>query len=157
MKNKIWGDGSLMEDKNKLQEDIIKADIKSVEKLWKNAVDENTLDALLSKMTKDELVKVAKKYSVKGMTTLKKADAVEKLKNVIVESQDKLLASLEENTLKFLIDFLLYFSFIFYLHSGKPATLVSNDNPPDNTVAEITIGQLTALITAVLPIVAIAV
>ncbi len=93
-----------MEDKNKLQEDIIKADIKSVEKLWKNAVDENTLDALLSKMTKDELVKVAKKYSVKGMTTLKKADAVEKLKNVIVESQDKLLASLEENTLKFLID-----------------------------------------------------
>ena len=67
-----------MEDRNKLQEEIMKADNKSVEKMWKN-IDENcNLKAFLEKMTKDELVKIAKKYSVKGITTLKKAEAVEK-------------------------------------------------------------------------------
>lgn len=45
----------------------------------------------------------------------------------------------------------------YYLHSGNPATLVSNDKPPANTVADTTTVQFTALITAALPIVAIAV
>lgn len=45
----------------------------------------------------------------------------------------------------------------YYLHSGNPATLVSRDSPPANTDADTTTGQFTALITAALPIVAIAV
>ena len=45
----------------------------------------------------------------------------------------------------------------YYSHSGNPATLVSNDKPPESTVADTTTGQFTALITAALPIVAIAV
>ena len=65
-----------MIDNNKLQEEIIKADIKEVERLWKNSIQDNSLDALLEKMTKEELVKVAKRYSVKGLTSLKKADIV---------------------------------------------------------------------------------
>ena len=48
-----------MEDKNKLQEEIMKADNKNVEKMWKD-IDENcTLKAFLEKMTKDELVKIS--------------------------------------------------------------------------------------------------
>ena len=51
-----------MKDKDKLQEEILKADMKSVEKIWKESDGEQTLAALLEKMTKDELVKIAKKY-----------------------------------------------------------------------------------------------
>ena len=51
-----------MEDKNKLQEEIMKADNKSVEKMWKNIDGDCTLKVFLEKMTKDELVKIAKKY-----------------------------------------------------------------------------------------------
>ena len=54
-----------MEDKNKLQEEIMKADNKTVEKMWKSIDEDHTLRAFLEKMTKDELVKIAKKYSVK--------------------------------------------------------------------------------------------
>lgn len=62
-----------MEDKNKLQEEIIKADLRNDEKGWKSLDEACTLNSFLEKMTKDELVKIAKKYSVKGITTLKKA------------------------------------------------------------------------------------
>ena len=68
-----------MEDKNKLQEEIMKADNKTVEKIWKSIDEDHTLRAFLEKMTKDELVKIAKKYAVRGITTLKKADVVEKM------------------------------------------------------------------------------
>jgi len=54
---------------------ILKSDIKNAEKIWKDAEGDNSLESLLSKMTKDELVKIARKYFVKGITTLKKADA----------------------------------------------------------------------------------
>ena len=54
-----------MKDKDKLQEAILKADMKSAEKIWKELDGEQTLASLLEKMTKDELVKIAKKYDVK--------------------------------------------------------------------------------------------
>ena len=57
-----------MKDKDKLQEAILKADMKSAEKIWKELDGEQTLASLLEKMTKDELVKIAKKYDVKGKT-----------------------------------------------------------------------------------------
>ena len=95
-----------MEDRNKLQEEIMKADNKSVEKMWKN-IDENcNLKAFLEKMTKDELVKIAKKYSVKGITTLKKAEAVEKVMNVILENTKVALELMEEGTLKYIEELL---------------------------------------------------
>ena len=74
-----------MEDRNKLQEEIIKAEIKSVERIWKTIDEDYSLSTLLDKMTKDELVKVAKKYSVKGITALKKVEAVEKIKSIVLE------------------------------------------------------------------------
>ena len=49
-----------MKDKDKLQEEILKADMKSAEKIWKELDGEQTLASLLEKMTKDELVKIAK-------------------------------------------------------------------------------------------------
>lgn len=61
-----------MKDINILQDEIIKSDIKNAEKIWKDAEGDNSLESLLSKMTKDELVKIARKYFVKGITTLKK-------------------------------------------------------------------------------------
>ena len=91
-----------MNDINKQMEDIIKAEIKSVEKMWKEVDGENTFTALLEKMTKDELVKVAKKYNAKGLTSLKKADAVEKVKSIIIEDITIALNLIEENTLRFL-------------------------------------------------------
>lgn len=90
-----------MEDKSKLQEEIIKSEVKSLEKIWKNVDEDYSLSALLDKMTKDELVKVSRKYSVKGITTLKKADAVEKVKNVVLEKYIDILNIIEENTFKF--------------------------------------------------------
>ena len=91
-----------MNDINKQMEEIIKADIKNSEKIWKEIDGEYTLAALLEKMTKDELVKVAKKYNVKGLTSLKKADAVEKVKNVINEKINVVLNVMDEDTLRFL-------------------------------------------------------
>lgn len=59
-------------DISKIQEDIIKKDIRKVEKLWKDVEENNTLEYHLDRMTKDELVKVASNYSVRGITSLKK-------------------------------------------------------------------------------------
>ncbi|MDU5263318.1 MAG: hypothetical protein E6176_12940, partial [Clostridium celatum] len=95
-----------MEDKNKLQEEIMKTDNKNVEKMWKD-IDENcTLKAFLEKMTKDELVKIARKYSVKGITTLKKADAVERVMNVILENTKVALELMEESILRYIEELL---------------------------------------------------
>lgn len=95
-----------MEDKNKLQEEIMKADNKSVEKMWKNIDEDCTLKVFLEKMTKDELVKIAKKYSVRGITTLKKADAVEKVMNVILENTKVALELMEESVLRYIEELL---------------------------------------------------
>lgn len=91
-----------MEDRIKLQEEIIKVELKNVEKIWKNVDGDYTLSALLDKMTKDELIKIAKKYSVKGITTLKKAEAVERIKSVVMESNGEVLNTIEEDTFKFI-------------------------------------------------------
>ena len=95
-----------MEDKNKLQEEITKADFKNAEKMWKSLDEDCTLNSFLEKMTKDELVKIAKKYSVKGITTLKKAEAVEKVMNVILENTKVALELMEEGTLKYIEELL---------------------------------------------------
>jgi hypothetical protein len=91
-----------MADNNKIQEEIIKADVKAVERLWKNSIQDNLLESLLEKMTKEELVKVAKKYSIKGLTSLKKADVVERIKNGILEKYEQALDVIDEDTLKFI-------------------------------------------------------
>ena len=97
-----------MKDKDKLQEAILKADMKSVEKIWKESDGEQTLAALLEKMTKDELVKVAKKYDVKGITSLKKAEVVERIREVIIKNVDLMINSLEETSIKFLQELINY-------------------------------------------------
>ena len=97
-----------MKDKDKLQEEILKADMKSVEKIWKESDGEQTLAALLEKMTKDELVKVAKKYDVKGITSLKKAEVVERIREVIIKNVDLMINSLEETSIKFLQELINY-------------------------------------------------
>ena len=51
-----------MEDKNKLQEEIIKADLRNDEKMWKSLDEACTLNSFLEKITKYELVKIDKKY-----------------------------------------------------------------------------------------------
>lgn len=95
-----------MEDRIKLQEEIIKVELKNIEKIWKNVDGDYTLSALLDKMTKDELIKVAKKYFVKGITTLKKAEAVERIKSVVIEKNGEILNTIEENTFKFIKELL---------------------------------------------------
>ena len=93
-----------MKDINILQDEIIKSDIKNAEKIWKDAEGDNSLESLLSKMTKDELVKIARKYFVKGITTLTKADAVHRVKEVIINNGNSAINMMDENTLKFLED-----------------------------------------------------
>lgn len=93
-----------MEDKNKLQEEIVKSDNKNIEKMWKAIDEETSFKSFLEKMTKDELVKIAKKYSVKGLTTLKKADVVERMMEVILNNTRVVLELMEESTLRYLED-----------------------------------------------------
>ena len=83
-------------------------DMKNVEKIWKESDGEQTLAALLEKMTKDELVKVAKKYDVKGITSLKKAEVVERIREVIIKNVDLMINSLEETSIKFLQELINY-------------------------------------------------
>ena len=97
-----------MEDKNKLQEEIIKADLRNDEKMWKSLDEACTLNSFLEKMTKDELVKVAKKYDVKGITSLKKAEVVERIREVIIKNVDLMINSLEETSIKFLQELINY-------------------------------------------------
>lgn len=82
----------------------MKTDLKNMEKMWKKIDGDCTLKSFLEKMTKDELVKVAKKYSVRGITTLKKAEAVEKIKEVVLTRANIVLESMEESTLRFIED-----------------------------------------------------
>lgn len=93
-----------MEDKNKLQEEIMKSDNKNIEKMWKAIDEETSFKSFLEKMTKDELVKIAKKYSVKGLTTLKKAEVVERMMEVILNNTRVVLELMEESTLRYLED-----------------------------------------------------
>ena len=95
-----------MEDKNKLQEEIMKADNKTVEKMWKSIDEDHTLRAFLEKMTKDELVKIAKKYAVRGIITVKKADVVEKMVTVVLENSKVALELMEESSLKYIEELL---------------------------------------------------
>lgn len=93
-----------MADNNKIQEEIIKADIKEVERLWKSNIQDNSLESLLEKMTKEELVRVAKRYSIKGLTALKKAEVVERIKTIVLEKYEQALSIIDEDTLKFIED-----------------------------------------------------
>lgn len=82
-------------DITKKQEDIIKKDIKKEEKIWKDIDNNDSLEYHLDKMTKDELIKIANNYSIKGITSLKKSQLVEKIGNVIVENIDYALDLLD--------------------------------------------------------------
>lgn len=90
-----------MEEIIKLQEEITKAEIKNVERIWKSVDEDFRLATLLDRMTKDELVKVARRYSVKGLTNLKKAEAVDKVRNTILNQSLDILNVMEENSFKF--------------------------------------------------------
>ena len=74
--------------------------------MWMSIDEDCTLKAFLEKMTKDELVKIAKRYSVRGITTLKKADAVEKVMNVILENTKVALELMEESVLRYIEELL---------------------------------------------------
>lgn len=91
-------------DINKLQEDIVNADMKQVDKMWKVMEDDLSLEYHLNRMTKDELVKVAAQYKVRGITSLKKADAVIKVKNSILEKIDITLDLLNDEGFNYLQD-----------------------------------------------------
>lgn len=89
-------------DINKLQEDIVNADMKKLDKMWKAMDEDLSLEYHLNRMTKDELVKIAAQYKVKGITSLKKADAVEKVKNCIIERIDITLDLLNDEGFNYL-------------------------------------------------------
>ena len=91
-------------DINKLQEDIVNADMKQADKMWKVMEDDLSLEYHLNRMTKDELVKVAAQYKVRGITSLKKADAVIKVKNSILEKIDITLDLLNDEGFNYLQD-----------------------------------------------------
>lgn len=89
-------------DITKKQEDIIKKDIKKEEKIWKDIDNNDSLEYHLDKMTKDELIKIANNYSIKGITSLKKSQLVERIGNVIVENIDYALELLDLDAYRYL-------------------------------------------------------
>ncbi|MGL5086884.1 MAG: SEC-C metal-binding domain-containing protein [Clostridium sp.] len=86
----------------KLQEDIVNADMKQADKMWKVMDEDFSLEYHLNRMTKDELVKIAAQYKVRGITSLKKADAVLKVKNSIIEKIDITLNLLNNKNFNYL-------------------------------------------------------
>lgn len=89
-------------DITKKQEEIIKKDIKKEEKIWKDIDNNDSLEYHLDKMTKDELIKIANNYSIKGITSLKKSQLVERIGNVIVENIDYALELLDLDAYRYL-------------------------------------------------------
>ena len=89
-------------DINKIQEDIVKADIRKVDKMWKDMDENSSLDYHLDRMTKEELVKVASKYNIRGITSLKKVDAVLKVKEGIINNIDLVLNLLDEDGIEYI-------------------------------------------------------
>ncbi|AYE33193.1 SEC-C metal-binding domain-containing protein [Clostridium septicum] len=89
-------------DINKIQEDIVKADIRKADKMWKDMDENSSLDYHLDRMTKEELVKVASKYNIRGITSLKKADAVLKVKEGIINNIDLVLNLLDEEGIEYI-------------------------------------------------------
>lgn len=91
-----------MEKSNEINEELIKKDIKKIEKLWKDIEDDYSLEYHLNKMTKDELVKIASNYSVRGVASAKKADAILKVKNGIVDNISHVVKSLDNSAFTYL-------------------------------------------------------
>lgn len=89
-------------DITKKQEEIIKKDIKKEEKIWKDIDNNDSLEYHLDKMTKEELIKIANNYSIKGITSLKKSQLVERIGNVIVENIDYALELLDLDAYRYL-------------------------------------------------------
>lgn len=89
---------------SKIQEDIIKKDIRKAEKLWREIEDNNDLEYHLDRMTKDELIKVAAKYSIRGITSLRKSDAVIKVKDGIIGGIDSVIELLHLEAFSYLED-----------------------------------------------------
>lgn len=89
-------------DINKIQEDIVKADIRKADKMWKDMDENSSLDYHLDRMTKEELVKVASKYNIRGITSLKKVDAVLKVKEGIINNIDLVLNLLDEDGIEYI-------------------------------------------------------
>lgn len=89
-------------DIKKLQEDIVNADMKQADKMWKAMDEDFSLEYHLNRMTKDELVKIAAQYKVRGITSLKKADAVIKVKDSIIEKIDITLELLNNKNFNYL-------------------------------------------------------
>lgn len=92
----------MLEGINKLQEDVVNADMKKIDKMWKAMDEDLSLEYHLNRMTKDELVKIAAQYKVKGITSLKKADAVAKVKLCILERIDITLDLLTDEGFNYL-------------------------------------------------------
>lgn len=72
----------------KEMEKIVKQDEKQMVKMWKEFDKNLEYSYHLNRLTKDELVEIGKKYGVKGLTSLKKADVIAKLSTSILDNLD---------------------------------------------------------------------
>lgn len=81
----------------KVIEKVVKQDEKQMNKMWKEFEKNLQLEYHLSRLTKDELVEIGKRYGVKGLTSLKKADCVEKLTNGMLENIEVALNYIEKD------------------------------------------------------------
>ena len=78
-------------------EKVVKQDEKQMSKMWKEFDKNLQLDYHLNRLTKDELVEIGKKYGVKGLTSLKKADCIGKLAAGMIENVEASLNFIEKD------------------------------------------------------------
>ncbi|MEG0296161.1 MAG: SEC-C metal-binding domain-containing protein [Clostridium sp.] len=78
-------------------ENVVKQDEKQMNKMWKEFEKNFEFSYHLNRLTKDELVEIGKKYGVKGLTSLKKADLVDKLIAGILENLEAPLNFIEKD------------------------------------------------------------
>lgn len=81
----------------KVIEKVVKQDEKQMNKMWKELEKDFCMNYHLNRLTKDELVEIGKRYKVKGLTSLKKADCITKLTTGILENIDLALNYIEKD------------------------------------------------------------
>ena len=91
-----------MKDIKEIQEEIIIKDAKKAEKIWKELEKDESLEYYLNKMTKEELLRIGYNNKIRGLTSLRKQDLIERLKDIIVEKLDNMIALLDLERLKYL-------------------------------------------------------
>lgn len=91
---------ALMNALENMKRDIDESRIKRENKLWNDIDDCRELKCFLSKMTKDELSGIRQIYNLKGLSSLKKNDLIEKIQENMIENDNAFFSCFDNEQYK---------------------------------------------------------